>query len=46
LLSAHHFVLYSRVVSKHLQEEAELVEQNARRSVENTADAFDRVATA
>jgi radical SAM superfamily enzyme YgiQ (UPF0313 family) len=46
LLSAHHFVLYSKVVIKHLEEEAELVEQNARRAVGSTADDFDRVATA
>jgi radical SAM superfamily enzyme YgiQ (UPF0313 family) len=46
LLSAHHFVLYSKVVIKHLEEEAELVEQNARRAVESAADDFDRVATA
>jgi Domain of unknown function (DUF4070) len=46
LLSAHHFVLYSKVVIKHLEEEAELVEQNARRPVGSTADEFDRVATA
>jgi radical SAM superfamily enzyme YgiQ (UPF0313 family) len=46
LLSAHHFVLYSKVVIKHLEEEAELAEQNARRAVESTADDFDRVATA
>jgi radical SAM superfamily enzyme YgiQ (UPF0313 family) len=46
LLSAHHFVLYSKVVIKHLEEEAELAEQNARRSVGTTADDFHRVATA
>jgi radical SAM superfamily enzyme YgiQ (UPF0313 family) len=46
LLSAHHFVLYSKVVIKHLEEEAELVEQGARHPVGNTADDFDRVATA
>jgi radical SAM superfamily enzyme YgiQ (UPF0313 family) len=46
LLSAHHFVLYSKVVIKHLEEEAELAEQNARRLVGSTADDFDRVATA
>jgi hypothetical protein len=46
LLSAHHFVLYSKVVIKHLEEEVELVEQKARRSVGSTADDFDRVATA
>jgi len=27
LLSAHHFVLYSKVVIKHLEEEAELCER-------------------
>jgi radical SAM superfamily enzyme YgiQ (UPF0313 family) len=46
LLSAHHFVLYSKVVIKHLEEEAELVEQKTRRAVGSTADDFDRVATA
>jgi radical SAM superfamily enzyme YgiQ (UPF0313 family) len=46
LLSAHHFVLYSKEVIDHLQEEAEKVEQSARRSVASTADDFDRVATA
>lgn len=46
LLSAHHFVLYSKVVIKHLEEEAELVEQNVRRPIGSTADEFDRVATA
>jgi radical SAM superfamily enzyme YgiQ (UPF0313 family) len=46
LLSAHHFVLYSKVVIEHLEEQVELVEQNARRSVGSTADDFDRVATA
>jgi radical SAM superfamily enzyme YgiQ (UPF0313 family) len=46
LLSAHHFVLYSKEVIDHLQAEAELVEQNERRPVVNTADEFDRVATA
>jgi hypothetical protein len=46
LLSAHHFVLYSKEVIDHLQAEAEVVEQNARRSVGSTADEFDRVATA
>ena len=46
LLSAHHFVLYSKVVIKHLEEEAELFEQNARRPAGSTADEFDRVATA
>jgi radical SAM superfamily enzyme YgiQ (UPF0313 family) len=46
LLSAHHFVLYSKVVIKHLEEEAELVEQDARRPMGTTADDFHRVATA
>ena len=40
LLSAHHFVLYSAVVIKHLQEECDLYEQNARGPVETTADDF------
>jgi hypothetical protein len=40
LLSAHHFVLYSRVVIKHLQEESELVERAARKTVESVADNF------
>jgi radical SAM superfamily enzyme YgiQ (UPF0313 family) len=35
LLSAHHFVLYSKVVIKHLQEEAELVEQKERRAAQS-----------
>jgi radical SAM superfamily enzyme YgiQ (UPF0313 family) len=46
LLSAHHFVLYSKVVIKHLEEEADLVEQSERRTVGNAAGEFDRVATA
>ncbi len=46
LLSAHHFVLYSKEVIDHLQAEAELAEQNARRPVGTTADDFDQVATA
>jgi hypothetical protein len=46
LLSAHHFVLYSKQVIDHLQAEAELVEQKVRRTVGTTADDFDRVATA
>jgi radical SAM superfamily enzyme YgiQ (UPF0313 family) len=40
LLSAHHFVLYSAVVIKHLQEECDLYEQNARGPVGPTADDF------
>jgi radical SAM superfamily enzyme YgiQ (UPF0313 family) len=40
LLSAHHFVLYSAVVIKHLQEECDLYEQNARGPVGTTADDF------
>jgi hypothetical protein len=40
LLSAHHFVLYSAVVIKHLQEECDLYEQNARGPVGATADDF------
>ncbi len=40
LLSAHHFVLYSKVVIKHLEEEAELAEQSARRNVGNAAGEF------
>jgi radical SAM superfamily enzyme YgiQ (UPF0313 family) len=39
LLSAHHFVLYSKVVIKHLEEEAELVDENARKAV-GQANAF------
>jgi radical SAM superfamily enzyme YgiQ (UPF0313 family) len=46
LLSAHHFVLYSKEVIDHLQAEAEAVEQNERRSVGSTADEFDQAATA
>src|SRR5882757_7956857 len=46
LLSAHHFVLYSKEVIDHLQAEAKVVEQNARRIVGSTADQFDQVATA
>jgi radical SAM superfamily enzyme YgiQ (UPF0313 family) len=38
LLSAHHFVLYSKVVIEHLLEETENVERTARRPVENTAN--------
>jgi radical SAM superfamily enzyme YgiQ (UPF0313 family) len=46
LLSAHHFVLYSKEVIDHLEAEAEAVEQNDRRPAESTADDFQRVATA
>ncbi len=46
LLSAHHFVLYSKEVIDHLQEEAELVERRARKLVNTAANDFDRVATA
>jgi hypothetical protein len=38
LLSAHHFVLYSKVVIKHLLEETEIVERSARKPVESTAN--------
>jgi radical SAM superfamily enzyme YgiQ (UPF0313 family) len=38
LLSAHHFVLYSKVVINHLQEETEIVERNARKPVENATN--------
>jgi hypothetical protein len=37
MLSAHHFVLYSKVVIKHLEEEAELAEQSARRPMTSAA---------
>jgi hypothetical protein len=40
LLSAHHFVLYSKVVIKHLEEESLLVEQPARGVMGRTADEF------
>jgi radical SAM superfamily enzyme YgiQ (UPF0313 family) len=40
LLSAHHFVLYSKVVIKHLEEEAELVEQSERKPVVNATNEF------
>jgi radical SAM superfamily enzyme YgiQ (UPF0313 family) len=40
LLSAHHFVLYSKEVIDHLQAEADLVDQAARGSVRTTADDF------
>src|SRR3984957_18222620 len=38
LLSAHHFVLYSKEVIDHLQEEAEKVDEAARRAVRSTSD--------
>jgi len=38
LLSAHHFVLYSKVVIKHLLEETEIVERSASKPVESTAN--------
>jgi len=38
LLSAHHFVLYSKVVIKHLEEEAELSER--RQAVAATTNDF------
>jgi radical SAM superfamily enzyme YgiQ (UPF0313 family) len=40
LLSAHHFVLYSKVVINHLQEETELVELAARRAVKSTTEDY------
>jgi hypothetical protein len=40
LLSAHHFVLYSKVVIKHLEEEAELVERSERKAVANATSEF------
>jgi hypothetical protein len=40
LLSAHHFVLYSKVVIKHLEEEAELVERSERKPVANATNEF------
>jgi radical SAM superfamily enzyme YgiQ (UPF0313 family) len=40
LLSAHHFVLYSKVVIHHLEEEAELVEQNERKPVAAATSEF------
>jgi radical SAM superfamily enzyme YgiQ (UPF0313 family) len=46
LLSAHHFVLYSRVVRKQLLEEAELAEQMPRKQPGETAEVLDRVALA
>jgi radical SAM superfamily enzyme YgiQ (UPF0313 family) len=38
LLSAHHFVLYSKVVIKHLEQEIELVEQTAGKTVASAAN--------
>jgi radical SAM superfamily enzyme YgiQ (UPF0313 family) len=38
LLSAHHFVLYSKVVIKHLEHEIELVEQTAGKPLGRAAD--------
>ncbi len=38
LLSAHHFVLYSKVVIQHLLEETEKVERTARKQVESNAN--------
>jgi hypothetical protein len=46
LLSAHHFVLYSKEVIDHLQAEAELAEQSAHPPQGTTAEEFDQVATA
>jgi radical SAM superfamily enzyme YgiQ (UPF0313 family) len=40
LLSAHHFVLYSKEVIDHLQEEAEKVDEAARRAAKSTSDEF------
>jgi hypothetical protein len=40
LLSAHHFVLYSKEVIDHLQEEAEKVDEAARRDVASTSDDY------
>jgi radical SAM superfamily enzyme YgiQ (UPF0313 family) len=40
LLSAHHFVLYSKVVIKHLEEEAELVERSERKPVAHATNEF------
>jgi radical SAM superfamily enzyme YgiQ (UPF0313 family) len=40
LLSAHHFVLYSKVVIKHLEEEAELVERSERKPVATATNEF------
>jgi hypothetical protein len=38
LLSAEHFLLYSKVVIDHLEEEAEKVDEAARRAVGSTSD--------
>jgi radical SAM superfamily enzyme YgiQ (UPF0313 family) len=38
LLSAHHFVLYSKVVIKHLEQEIALVEQTAGKPIGSAAD--------
>ena len=38
MLSAHHFVLYSKVVIKHLEQEIALVEQTAGKPVGSAAD--------
>jgi radical SAM superfamily enzyme YgiQ (UPF0313 family) len=43
LLSAHHFVLYSKVVIEHLQEETENAERTARKSVESAANDFVQI---
>jgi radical SAM superfamily enzyme YgiQ (UPF0313 family) len=43
LLSAHHFVLYSKVVIKHLVEECELIEQAARRLPGTAASEFAEI---
>jgi hypothetical protein len=40
VLSAHHFVLYSNVVIKHLEEEAELVERSERKPVATATNEF------
>jgi hypothetical protein len=37
---AHHFVLYSKVVIKHLEEEAELVERSERKPVAIATNEF------
>ncbi|MGC2400753.1 MAG: radical SAM protein, partial [Acidobacteriaceae bacterium] len=46
LLSAHHFVLYSRVVIKQLQEESEFAERLARKQADSVAEELERAATA
>ena len=46
LLSAHHFVLYSKEVIDHLQAEAKLVEERARQAIGSAAAEFERVASA